>query len=183
MKKKINKFLFMVLLSVAMVVSAGIFSSSNNYKTAYASDNNGGGLYVGNNSVFNMTKGKISDYETTEVGGGVYVAVGGTFNFSGGEISGNSATNGGDNIYNAGTFTMTGGQVGITNSASIQEGIYNDGTMNLYGGHVYDMIYSSTSFNTKMAATLHEEISIADSATITVQDYAGTTPTYNIFGE
>ena len=180
MKKKINKFLFMVLLSVAMVVSAGIFSFSNNYKTAYASDNNGGGLYVGNNSVFNMTKGKISDYETTECGGGVYVAVGGTFNFSGGEISGNSATNGGDNIYNAGTFTMTGGQVGITNSASIQEGIYNDGTMNLYGGHVYDMIYSSTSFNTKMAATLHEEISIADSATITVQDYAGTTPTYKI---
>ena len=180
MKKKINKFLFMVLLSVAMVVSAGIFSFSNNYKTAYASDNNGGGLYVGNNSVFNMTKGKISDYETTEAGGGVYVAVGGTFNFSGGEISGNSATNGGDNIYNAGTFTMTGGQVGITNSASIQEGIYNDGTMNLYGGHVYDMIYSSTSFNTKMAATLHEEISITDSATITVQDYAGTTPTYKI---
>ena len=180
MKKKINKFLFMVLLSVAMVVSAGIFSFSNNYKTAYASDNNGGGFYVGNNSVFNMTKGKISDYETTECGGGVYVAVGGTFNFSGGEISGNSATNGGDNIYNAGTFTMTGGQVGITNSASIQEGIYNDGTMNLYGGHVYDMIYSSTSFNTKMAATLHEEISIADSAKITVQDYAGTTPTYKI---
>ncbi len=180
MKKKINKFLFMVLLSVAMVVSAGIFSFSNNYKTAYASDNNGGGFYVGNNSVFNMTKGKISGYETTEAGGGVYVAVGGTFNFSGGEISGNSATNGGDNIYNAGTFTMTGGQVGITNSASIQEGIYNDGTMNLYGGHIYDMIYSSTSFNTKMAATLHEEISIADSATITVQDYAGTTPTYKI---
>ena len=180
MKKKINKFLFMVLLSVAMVVSAGIFSFSNNYKTAYASDNNGGGLYVGNNSVFNMTKGKISDYETTECGGGVYVASGGTFNFSGGEISGNSATNGGDNIYNAGTFTMTGGQVGFTNSASIQEGIYNDGTMNLYGGHVYDMIYSSTSFNTKMAATLHEEISITDSATITVQDYAGTTPTYKI---
>ena len=180
MKKKINKFLFMVLLSVAMVVSAGIFSFSNNYKTAYASDNNGGGFYVGNNSVFNMTKGKISGYETTEAGGGVYVAVGGTFNFSGGEISGNSATNGGDNIYNAGTFTMTGGQVGITNSASIQEGIYNDGTMNLYGGHVYDMIYSSTSFNTKMAATLHEEISIIDSATITVQDYAGTTPTYKI---
>ena len=180
MKKKINKFLFMVLLSVAMVVSAGIFSFSNNYKTAYASDNNGGGLYVGNNSVFNMTKGKISDYETTQYGGGVYVAVGGTFNFSGGEISGNSATNGGDNIYNAGTFTMTGGQVGITNSASIKEGIYNDGTMNLYGGHVYDMIYSSTSFNTKMAATLHEEINIADSATITVQDYAGTTPTYKI---
>ena len=180
MKRKINKFLFMVLLSVAMVVSAGIFSFSNNYKTAYASDNNGGGFYVGNNSVFNMTKGKISGYETTEAGGGVYVAVGGTFNFSGGEVSGNSATNGGDNIYNAGTFTMTGGQVGITNSASIQEGIYNDGTMNLYGGHVYDMIYSSTSFNTKMAATLHEEISIADSAKITVQDYAGTTPTYKI---
>ncbi len=59
-------------------------------------------------------------------------------------------------------------------------GIYNTGTMNLYGGHVYDMIYSSTSFNTKMAATLHEEISITDSATITVQDYAGTTPTYKI---
>ena len=179
MKKKINKFLFMVLLSVAMVVSAGIFSFSNAIENAFALSGNGGIVYVGNNAIYNHTSGTMSD-GTANKGGAVYIASGGTFNLSGGSVNGNSATTTGNNIYNVGTFNMTGGTVGISGTSSSGYGIYNTGTMNLYGGHVYDMIYSSTSFNTKMAATLHEEISIADSAKITVQDYAGTTPTYKI---
>ena len=179
MKKKINKFLFMVLLSVAMVVSAGIFSFSNAIGNAFALSGNGGIVYVGNNAIYNHTSGTMSGGTATN-GGAVYIASGGTLNLSGGSVNGNSATTTGNNIYNVGTFNMTGGTVGISGTSSSGYGIYNTGTMNLYGGHVYDMIYSSTSFNTKMAATLHEEISITDSATITVQDYAGTTPTYKI---
>ncbi len=178
MKKKINKFLFMVLLSVAMVVSAGIFSFSNNYKTAYASDNNGGGLYVGNNSVFNFTHGSISGMTATN-GGGVYVANGGTFNMSGGSIFGNKATNNGDSIYNNGTFIMTGGTIGETESVGW---IYcNEGsTTKIYGGTVLDNFYMYSNLQTKVGATIGGKIELSDSNKITVEDYAGTTPTYKI---
>ncbi len=59
-------------------------------------------------------------------------------------------------------------------------GIYNTGTMNLYGGTIDDNVYSSTTFNTKMNATINGTITLGDSATITVKDYAGTTPSLNI---
>ncbi len=178
MKKKINKFLFMVLLSVAMVVSAGIFSFSNNYKTAYASNNNGGGLYVGNNSVFNFTHGSISGMTATN-GGGVYVANGGTFNMSGGSIFGNKATNNGDSIYNNGTFIMTGGTIGETEGVGW---IYcNEGsTTKIYGGTVLDNFYMYSNLQTKVGATIDGKIELSDSNKITVEDYAGTTPTYKI---
>ncbi len=178
MKKKINKFLFMVLLSVAMVVSAGIFSFSNNYKTAYASANNGGGLYVGNNSVFNFTHGSISGMTATN-GGGVYVANGGTFNMSGGSIFGNKATNNGDSIYNNGTFIMTGGTIGETEGVGW---IYcNEGsTTKIYGGTVLDNFYMYSNLQTKVGATIGGKIELSDSNKITVEDYAGTTPTYKI---
>lgn len=58
--------------------------------------------------------------------------------------------------------------------------IYNTGTMNLYGGNVYDSIYSSSNINTKMAANIAGTMHLADSATITLEDYAGTTPEYSI---
>ncbi len=59
-------------------------------------------------------------------------------------------------------------------------GIYNTGTMNLYGGTIYDDIYSETSFNTKVDASILGTITLGDGATITVEDYSGTTPEYNI---
>ena len=59
-------------------------------------------------------------------------------------------------------------------------GIYNTGTMNLYGGNVYDNVYSSANINTKMACNVAGTITLGNSATITLRDYAGTTPNYAI---
>ena len=59
-------------------------------------------------------------------------------------------------------------------------GVYNTGSMNIYGGNVYDDIYSSVTFSTKMGANISGTIALGDGATITVEDYAGTTPTYSI---
>ena len=75
---------------------------------------------------------------------------------------------------------MTGGRVGTSGSSSSGYGIYNTGTMNLYGGNVYDNVYSSTNIKTKMACNIARTITLGDSATITVQNYAGTTPNYTI---
>lgn len=114
MRKKISKFLLMVLVPVVMFMTAGILSFSNisgAYSSARALSGNGGVVYVGANSTFNMTSGGISGSKATN-GGAVYVAPNGTFNMSGGSIYGNIATNNGNNINNAGTFTMTGGTVG-----------------------------------------------------------------------
>ena len=114
MRKKISKFLLMVLVPVVMFMTAGILSFSNisgAYSSARALSGNGGVAYVGANSTFNMTSGGISGSMATN-GGAVYVAPNGTFNMSGGSIYGNIATNNGNNINNAGTFTMTGGTVG-----------------------------------------------------------------------
>ncbi len=155
----------------------GIFSFVNLAGNVFA-DKNGGGFFVGSNTTFNFNA-TISGSSATN-GGGVYVSAGGTFNMNGGSIYNNSATTTGNNIYNAGTFTMTGGRVGTSGSSSSGYGIYNTGTMNLYGGNVYDNIYSSANINTKMACNIQGTITLGDSATITVQNYAGTTPNYTI---
>ena len=155
----------------------GIFSFVNLAGNVFA-DKNGGGFFVGSNTTFNFNA-TISGSSATN-GGGVYIANGGTFNMNGGAIYGNTATTTGNNIYNAGTFNMTGGTVGISGTSSSGYGIYNTGTMNLYGGHVYDKVYTATSINTKMACNIQGTITLGDSATITLQDYAGTTPNYTI---
>ena len=114
MRKKISKFLLMVLVPVVMFMTAGILSFSNisgAYSSARALSGDGGVAYVGANSTLNMTSGGISGSKATN-GGALYVAPNGTFNMSGGSIYGNIATNNGNNINNAGTFTMTGGRVG-----------------------------------------------------------------------
>ena len=114
MRKKISKFLLMVLVPVVMFMTAGILSFSNisgAYSSARALSGNGGVVYVGANSTFNMTSGGMSGSKATN-GGAVCVAPNGTFNMSGGSIYSNIATNNGNNINNAGTFTMTGGTVG-----------------------------------------------------------------------
>ncbi len=181
MKKKFLKIFISVILPVIMLFTAGFYCAFSSFGASKASavSGNGGIVFVGNNAIYNHTSGTMSGGTATN-GGAVYVASGGTFNLSGGSVNGNTATTTGNNIYNAGTFNMTGGTVGISGTSSSGYGIYNTGTMNLYGGTVYDKVYTATSINTKMAATLHEEISIADSAKIIVQDYAGTTPTYKI---
>ena len=205
MKKKFLK-IFVSILMPAILFCAGVCAvSSFNVLGASALSGNGGIVFVGNNSTFNMTNGSLSGGSATN-GGAVYVALGGTFVLSGGTISGNEATaNGGgvfvkgtfnmsggtislnhasgnsvgDNIYvEGGVFTMTGGEVG---SATAYGGIdCEGGTLNLFGGTVYDDVYSSSTINTKMSATLAGYVTLGDNATIVVQDYAGETPEYSI---
>ena len=176
--KKIKKILLSIFLPVVMILTAGILSFASITETAHALSGNGGGFFVGSNTTLNFNA-TVSGSSATN-GGGVYVSNGGTFNMNGGSISGNTATANGNNIYNAGTFTMTGGRVGTSGSSSSGYGVYNTGTMNLYGGNVYDNVYSSANIKTKMACNIAGNITIGDSATITVQNYAGTTPEYNI---
>ena len=155
----------------------GIFSFVNLSGNVFA-DKNGGGFFVGSDTTLNFNA-TISGSSATN-GGGVYVSAGGTFNMNGGAIYGNTATANGNNIYNSGTFTMTGGRVGTSGSSSSGYGVYNTGTMNLYGGNVYDNVYSSANIKTKMACNIARTITLGDNATITLQDYAGTTPNYTI---
>ena len=179
MKKKFIKFIFVYifLMPIVSFLLIGVFSVSA-LKDRFFAEKNGGGFYVGSNTTLNFNA-TISGSSATN-GGGVYVSNGGTFNMNGGAIYGNTATENGNNIYNAGTFTMTGGSVGEQNSSLTGYGIYNTGTMNLYGGTVYDNIYSSANINTKRACNIAGTITLGDNATITLQDYAGTTPNYAI---
>ena len=179
MKKKFIKFIFVYifLMPIISFLLIGVFSVSA-LKDRFFAEKNGGGFYVGSNTTLNFNATISGSFATN--GGGVYVSNGGTFNMNGGAIYGNTATTTGNNIYNAGTFNMTGGRVGTSGSSSSGYGVYNTGTMNLYGGTVYDNVYSSANINTKMACNIAGTITLGDSATITLQDYAGTTPNYAI---
>ena len=176
-KTKIKQLLFVLLMPVISFLLIGIFSFVNLAGNVFA-DKNGGGFFVGSNTTFNFNA-TISGSSATN-GGGVYIANNGTFNMNGGAIYGNTATTTGNNIYNSGTFNMTGGRVGTSGSSSSGYGVYNIGTMNLYGGNVYDNIYSSANINTKIACNIAGTITLQNGATITVEDYAGTTPNYAI---
>ena len=201
--KKIKKILLSIFLPVVMILTAGILSFASITETAHALSGNGGGLFVGSNTTlnfnatisgssatngggvyvsnggtFNMNGGSISGMTATD-GGGVYVANGGTFNMFGGSISGNKATNNGDSIYNNGTFIMTGGTLGETNGVAW---VYCDrnAVTQIYGGTVHDNFYMYSNLQTKMGTTINGKIFLAETSTITVQDYAGETPEYNI---
>ena len=201
--KKIKKILLSIFLPVVMILTAGILSFASITEIAHAlsgngggffvgsnttlnfnatisgsSATNGGGVYVSNGGTFNMNGGSISGNTATD-GGGVYVANGGTFNMFGGSISGNKATNNGDSIYNNGTFIMTGGTLGETNGVAW---VYCDrnAVTQIYDGTVHDNFYMYSNLQTKMGTTINGKIFLAETSTITVQDYAGTTPEYNI---
>ncbi len=89
-----------------------------------ASNDYGGGVFVGQSSQFAMSGGKITDNSAVTDGGGVYISAAdaspkpGTFTMSGGEISGNTATGKGGGVYVGGAFnvsgdvTITGNKVG-----------------------------------------------------------------------
>ena len=162
-------------------LSGGDASNGGDVNPKFAStESYGGAVYIATGGTMNLSGGTISKNSAT-YGGGVCIVVGGTFNMSGGTISENVATTFGSDIYNSdGNFTMTGGVVGKEGSINSGFGIYNFGTMNLYGGTVYDSVYSSSTMNTKMSATILGEITLGNYADIVVQDYAGTTPKYTI---
>ncbi len=76
---------------------------------------NGGGVYIGSGSTFNMYGGSISSNMALDSGGGVLNY--GTFNLYGGEIRNNWADLEGGGVYNGGPFTMYGGRI-CSNTAS-----------------------------------------------------------------
>lgn len=177
MKSRFSKVLFALIFPVVAMLTAVIFSFSS-MQTADAVSGSGGGFYVGKNSTFNFS-GTMHGISAS-YGGGAYIASGGTLNMTSGSIYGNTATINGDNIYNAGTFTITSGIVGASGVTTQNYGIYNAGTMNLNGGTIFDKIYSSSNLNISVACNIKNSITLGNSASITVQNYAGTTPNYTI---
>lgn len=110
----------------------------------------GGGVFVGENSEFNMSNGSITGNQTTGNGGGVLVE-GGKFNMTGGTISGNTAAVDGGGIAvsgyndqgtakpNRGELNMSGGTIS-GNTANFEDWS-NEGKSNEeptgQGGGVY----------------------------------------------
>ncbi len=205
MKRKLNKFVFLFILPVCMILLSGFFSVAV-AQTAYAVSGNGGAIYVGANSTYNYNRGSISGSKASGNGGGVYVDAGGTFNMTGGtisgntamkgggvyvstngnftlnsgEISGNTATEGsGGNIYNGGTFVMNGGTVGKSSSPALFYNFYNT-TTKLYGGNFYENIYSYSDIEAKVEANITGQIEFVETGVLTIENYAGTTPKYTI---
>ncbi len=205
MKRKLNKFVFLFILPVCIILLSGFFSVAV-AQTAYAVSGNGGAIYVGANSTYNYSRGSISGSKASGNGGGVYVDAGGTFNMTGGtisgntamkgggvyvstngnftlnsgEISGNTATEGsGGNIYNGGTFVMNGGTVGKSSSPALFYNFYNT-TTKLYGGNFYENIYSYSDIEAKVEANITGQIEFVETGVLTIENYAGTTPKYTI---
>jgi hypothetical protein len=92
----------------------------------------GGGVYLGEQSIFTLTGGEISGNKIWGNGaGGVYVR--GTFTMKGGTISKNEGYNGGGVYVFTGTFTMSGGNVS-GNSAKSGNNSGNGGGIYVYNG-------------------------------------------------
>ena len=185
--RKFLKFLLSIFLPVVVFLSIGFFSFGA-ISTVLAMPEpespkvtDGGAFYIGKNSTFTMTTGTISGFSTNSFGGGVYVSKGGTFNMSGGSIYGNTAAIEGSQICNYGTFTMTGGTIGKNGTMASESGICNHGEMKLYGGTIYEGIFSAYgTLSTKMACNIQGTITLPNNESMTVEDYAGVTPSYTI---
>ena len=94
------------------------FNMSGGTISGNSATQNGGGVYVGTQSVFNLTGGTISG-NSALYGGGVYVGTS-VFNFTGGTISGNSATSSGGGVYIAASASSgAAGQCYISGTAIV----------------------------------------------------------------
>jgi uncharacterized repeat protein (TIGR02543 family) len=95
----------------------------------------GGGVFIDNNGIFNLSDGTISDNTAWESGGGVIVE-NAAFNMTGGTIRGNVAGDinsgsygrggGGVMVYERGIFNMSGGTI-ISNTAQARSYAYGGG--------------------------------------------------------
>lgn len=131
---------------------------------------NGGGVFVGGDSLFTMKGGTIEGNtaskdgggvrvyigtfimeggvisgNTADSGGGVYVGGGATFTMKGGTIGGNTVTYGGG-VYVGGdsTFTMKDGIISGNTASNKGGGVYTGGTFQMYGGMIRDDTYVNT---------------------------------------
>ena len=107
---------------------------------------NGGGVYVGSGSTFEMSGGEITDNTASGYGdgGGVYVNYDGTFQMSdGSRITGNTGYRGGgvsversySKTNNPGAFTMSSGRI-TDNNAQYGGGVYISGNFTMSGGEI-----------------------------------------------
>ena len=104
----------------------------------------GGGVFIAENGIFEMTGGDITGNEATDYydsSGGVHIQSKGTFIMTGGSITGNTGgsgdTGGGVYVANGSKFTMTGGDItGNTGSSYGGGGVYVDenSTFEMTGG-------------------------------------------------
>ena len=90
----------------------------------------GGGVVVERNAIFNMSGGEISS-NSANIGGGVCMkssAAG--FTMTGGKITGNTATKNGGGVYvgESAKFNMTGGEITGNIATKKGGGVYVDGT-------------------------------------------------------
>ena len=136
--KKIKK-IFVAIVPAIMLFVAGLiaFSSLPFAEQAGAYSGEGGLLYVGSNSTFNISSGLLSSAGATS-GGAVYIGSGGKLNLSGGTISGNTATNGGGVfVGSGGNFNLIGGMIS-ENSAQDGGGVYvaQGGNFSMSGGTI-----------------------------------------------
>lgn len=105
----------------------------------------GGGVYMEQNSTFNMYDGTISN-NTGEYGGGVNINSKSVFNMSGGTIENNKATGnnkafgGGGGVNIAGstddTFNMSGGTIKGNMTNTYGGGVYVSWNFNMTGGEI-----------------------------------------------
>ena len=103
----------------------------------------GGGIFVGDGSVFTLESGTIAG-NTASYGGGVYAGEQTTLTINGGMIAGNNVVNGGAGLYiEAGsqamsTLTMTGGQVTNNRAENPNGDGYGGGVRTLYTDFVME---------------------------------------------
>ncbi len=110
----------------AAVVSGGTIQ--NNTAT-----NNGGGLYLGENTKFIISGGSISANKAVD-GAGVYVASG-VAEINGGAMNSNDASSEGGALYIKGNVTMTGGTIGGNTDTDANIAV-NGGAMYVTNGNV-----------------------------------------------
>lgn len=82
---------------------------------------NGGGIYVENNTILNVSGGSIENNEAKD-GGGVYVMNNATMNIDGGEITANTASQNGGGVYlSYAKMNIDGGEI-TDNEATVNGG-------------------------------------------------------------
>jgi Chlamydia polymorphic membrane protein (Chlamydia_PMP) repeat len=113
--------------------SGGIFDSVLRGNTAQ----NGGALYLSEDSLYLVSSDTISDNKAADDGGGIYAPAGGDdIAVENGSVSGNKAGELGGGIYSSSEFWEMTGVTVTDNTAADGGGVYNDqdATLELSGG-------------------------------------------------
>lgn len=130
--KKFRKFILSIFIPI---ICLGLGIGIGLPKSFASAENNGGAIYVGNNSTFILDGSKSLSGFSADNGGAIYVANGGTLKITGGDVFANTATVGAGIFYDSSNvFEMTSGTISGNTGA---ESIYlNKGTFNMSGGTI-----------------------------------------------